>query len=390
MSEVAFVAPAATNEPSPEVATATSVATTKVLHIVNGEHYSGAERVQDLLAGYLPAFGYGVSFACLKPGLFAQRRTFQQAPLIDMPMRSKWDRSVAEVLTRWVEQEGHQIIHAHTPRSLWIAGRVAAKTAVPLVYHVHSPAGRDSTRPLANAVNAWLERRVARGAARLIAVAPGVRRYMLERGFADSRVIYIPNGVPTIPVSPRTTLPTSWALGMFALFRPRKGIETLLEALAQLRSDGFDVCLRVVGPFETPAYEAEIRRLAARLQLDEAITWTGFVDEVAREMEQVDVSVLPSLFGEGLPMVVLESMAAGVPVVASRVDGPPTAIDDRREGLLVPPGDPDALAASLGALIRGQHDYVAMSQAAQRRHRLEFSAEAMAAGVAEVYASLLK
>lgn len=387
MSDTALLISGQTQDRLPP-ATSNAVATTKVLHVINGEHYSGAERVQDLLAGYLPAEGYEVGFACLKQGLFDERRAYRQAPLVETPMQSKWDRSVARKLARLVRQQQYQVIHAHTPRSLWIAGRVADATGAPLVYHVHSPAGLDSTRRVANFVNAWLERRVARRAAKLIAVAPGVRQYMLERGFTAQQVVCVPNGVPTRDVSPRAATPTTWTLGMFALFRPRKGIETLLEALARLRGAGHDVCLRAVGPFETPDYEAEIHKLATHLQLNDAIAWTGFVDDVASELAQVDLSVLPSLFGEGLPMVVLESMAAGTPVVASQVDGPATAIDHGREGLLVPPGDAEAFAATIADLIAGRHDYVAMSQAAQQRHAREFSAEAMAAGVAEVYRNL--
>ena len=75
----ATVAPPVTLDRGPN-RPASNVATTRVLHVINGEHYSGAERVQDLLAAYLPAEGYGVGFACLKSGQFAERRSGQEAP----------------------------------------------------------------------------------------------------------------------------------------------------------------------------------------------------------------------------------------------------------------------------------------------------------------------
>ena len=109
----------------------------------------------------------------------------------------------------------------------------------------------------------------------------------------------------------------------------------LLEALAVLRSRDVNVRLRAVGGFETPAYEAaRSARLAERLGLADAIDWIGFTRGVNRELAKIDLFVLPSLFGEGLPMVVLEAMAAGVPVVASRVEGVPEAVRIARPGLL--------------------------------------------------------
>ena len=136
-----------------------------------------------------------------------------------------------------------------------------------------------------------------------------------------------------------------WTLGAVALFRPRKGIEVLLEALAMLRSRNVNVRLRAVGGFETPLYKADVLGLAERLDLAEAIDWIGFTRNVNRELAKIDLFVLPSLFGEGLPMVVLEAMAAGLPVVASRVEGVPEAVVHRETGLLVEPGSVSQLAA---------------------------------------------
>jgi glycosyltransferase involved in cell wall biosynthesis len=361
----------------------------RVLHVVNGEHYSGAERVQDLLAGYLPDCGYEVSFACVKPGRFPAARLHRKARLYELPMQSRLDFNCGRKLAQLVRDEQYTIIHAHTPRSLMVGGQAARIAGVPLVYHVHSPAGRDSTRWLQNIVNVWLERRTAHRASRLIAVSPSVRRYMIEQGFLASHVVCVPNGVPRIDVPPRWKTPTEWTLGMTALFRPRKGIEVLLEALAEVRQRGHNVRLRAIGPFESPAYESEVLGLVGRLDLAHAIDWTGFVTDVASELKKVDVLMLPSLFGEGLPMVVLEAMAAGIPVVASNVEGVPEAIRDGEEGLLVEPGRPAPLVAAIEEIVSGAVDYTAMSRAAQQRHAEHFSAEVMAAHVAEVYDAVL-
>jgi glycosyltransferase involved in cell wall biosynthesis len=212
---------------------------------------------------------------------------------------------------------------------------------------------------------------------------------MIEQGFLASHVVYVPNGVPGIDLSPRQAAPATWTLGMTALFRPRKGIEVLLQALADVRRQGRDVRLRAIGPFETPVYGADVRALADQLGVASAIQWTGFVSDVTAELQKIDALVLPSLFGEGLPMVVLEAMAAGVPVIASRVEGVPEAVRHGEEGLLVEPGQPAALAAAIADLVTGRVDYAALSAAAQARHAEHFSADRMAARLAEVYDQVL-
>ncbi|MCA9235104.1 MAG: glycosyltransferase [Planctomycetales bacterium] len=374
---------------APPVVVSALPQTARVLHVINGEHYSGAERVQDLLGGYLPACGYAAGFACVKPDRFPLARKFAGAPLYETPMRSRLDRSCGRRVAQLVRDEGYQLLHAHTPRSLLVASQAAQLTGVPLVYHVHSPAGRDSTRTLVNRLNLWTERRCARRAARLIAVSDSVREYMIDQGFARDRVACVPNGVPGIDVPPRTATPAAWTLGMVALFRPRKGVETLLEALAAVRSTGVNMRLRAIGPFETTDYEDQVLALADRLGLADAVDWIGFASDIAGELAQIDVLVLPSLFGEGLPMVVLEAMAAAVPVVASRVEGIPTAIRHDVDGLLVEPGSVSQLAAALEELAAGRHDYPAMSKSAQLRHAAKFSAEIMAQRTAVIYDEVL-
>jgi glycosyltransferase involved in cell wall biosynthesis len=385
----ALLAPPPEFVSSPARTTKPATQTVRVLHVINGEHYSGAERVQDLLAGYLRQSGYEVGFACVKPDRFPQARKHRDARLYELPMRSRFDLTCGRKLAQLVRDEQYAIIHAHTPRSLMVGDQAARLAGVPLVYHVHSPAGRDSTRRLRNMANVWLERRTAHRATRLIAVSPSVRRYMIEQGFLASHVVCVPNGVPTIDVPPRAKTPTAWTLGMTALFRPRKGIEVLLEALAEVRERGHNVRLRAIGPFESRAYEAEVLSLVGRLDLAPAIDWTGFVADVPAELRKIDALVLPSLFGEGLPMVVLEAMAAGAPVIASNVEGVPEAIRDNQEGLLVTPGLPQDLAAAIEDLASGKLNYAAMSRAAQSRHAEHFSAEIMASRVAEVYDAVL-
>jgi glycosyltransferase involved in cell wall biosynthesis len=367
-----------------------ATATIRALHLINGEHYSGAERVQDLLAKQLPYLGCEVGFVCVKPRRFPAAREAKSAPLVEMPMRGRFDLRIVKRIVEKIHEEGYNLVHAHTPRTA-LVGRLAARRAgVPFLYHVHSPAGRDSTRRVLNKINAMVEWGAVRDANRLIAVSPSLRRYMIAGGIAPERVSCVPNGVPTLGNAHDRHPPGgTWMLGTVALFRPRKGIEVLLESLAMLRSRGIDVRLRAVGGFETTAYEGAIHALAEKLDLEDAIDWIGFTRGVNRELAKIDVFVLPSLFGEGLPMVVLEAMAAGVPVVAARVEGVPDAVSHRATGLLVEPGSVSQMSRAIEEIVGGRVDYSALSRNARKRHAEYFSDAAMAAGVNAVYRDVL-
>lgn len=376
---------------APAIARPNSAPKIRVLHVINGEHYSGAERVQDLLARQLPGCGFEVGFACVKPHRFPVARQTKDAPLFELPMQGRTDLTIVKRLTQLIRDNQYELVHAHTPRTALVGSLAARRAGVPFVYHVHSPAGRDSTNWLTNWSNAIVEWAMVRKADRLIAVSPSLREYMIERGFRAEQVVCVPNGVPVIETHVERRQPAhNWTLGAIALFRPRKGTEVLLETLALLRSRRINVRLRAVGGFETPGYESAILCLAERLGLGDAIDWVGFTRDVGGELSKIDLFVLPSLFGEGLPMVVLEAMAAGLPVIASRVDGVPEAVRHRETGLLVDPNSVSQLAAAIEDFVNGGINYAALSEAARQRQIDFFSDVAMAHGVANVYREVLQ
>ena len=363
----------------------------RVMHVINGEHYSGAERVQDLLSQHLPAFGYAAAFACVKPGRFEDKRECHDSPVYSLPMNSRFDLRVARKLSSIILRDGYSLVHAHTPRSA-LVGRIAARLAnVPMVYHVHSPTSQDSTHNWRNRLNDWMERASLYRVSGLIAVSNSLGRHMRLRGYHFELIEVVPNGVPAAKRHRPAVPPTgTWNVGTVALFRPRKGLEILLESLALMKRQGVNTRLRAVGPFETPEYEAEIHQHVARLGLGADIDWVGFTQDVTSELTEMDLFVLPSLFGEGLPMVVLEAMAAGVPVVGTRVEGVPEAIDDGANGIIANPGDAEDLARAMMRVVAGELDWLTLRERAIETHRERFSAERMAGGVAAVYDRVLE
>jgi glycosyltransferase involved in cell wall biosynthesis len=362
-----------------------------VLHLINGEHFSGAERVQQHLGRKLPESCIDPYFVCLKDGKFPQMCGLDEDHVRAMPMRSRTDLSIVSRIAKFARELELELIHAHTPRSAMIASLVARRLGIPWVFHVHSPTARDSTRSWINRVNDWIERVSLFRCDHVITVSRSLRREMLSRGFARSKLSCIPNGVVCQdPIDPFTRInQTEWNLGMVALIRPRKGIEVLLEALAIVVRDNHHVKLDVSGPFETSAYEAEVLKLVDKLQLQGVVRFRGFTQDVPAAMRTLDGMVLPSLFGEGMPMVVLEAMALGVPVIATRVEGTPEVVRHGMEGYLATPRDPKSLATEILRFVSSRSAWTTMSQKAVERQQLKYSDDEMASKTAQIYRRVL-
>ena len=378
-------------EPGLAIGREAQAAVARVLHVVNGEHYSG------MPSGFRTCWRRGFrsmafrwAWRASNPVCFPSYAARTGAVLYCTPMHGRWDLRPAWQLARLVRREGYRVLHAHTPRTALVGGLASRLAGIPLVYHLHSPALSDSTHPWRNRCRAMAERAGLLGAAAVVAVSEGLAAHARRHGFPAELVQVVANGVPCRPaIGPQVARPAEWTLGTVALFRPRKGIEVLFEALAILGAQGVPVRLLAVGGFEDRAYEKHVKARAAQLGVAGIVEWAGFSAEVDAHLGRMDLFVLPSLFGEGMPMVVLEAMASGLPVVASRIDGITEVVRDGEEGLLVEPGHPVLLAAAIHRILRGQVDRLEMGAKARRRQAEHFSDRSMAAGVAEVYRRVL-
>jgi glycosyltransferase involved in cell wall biosynthesis len=304
-------------------------------------------------------------------------------------MRWKFDMRPARGLARLIGRERFALVHTHTPRSAMIGCLAARWAGVPMVHHVHGHTANEVGAGWRHRFNAWVEKKCLCRAAKVIAVSQSSAVYMAAQGMPSGRLVVVPNGITPRRLAERDPPEGGWTLGIVGLFRRRKGLEVLLRAMAHLRRHRQDVRLRAVGPFETVEYEAEIHRLCAELQVDDQVEWRGFQSDVAAELEAMDLFVFPSLLPEGMPMVLLEAMAAGVPVVATAVDGATDVLRDGRDGLLVPPGNPFELAAAVARVMIKPDLWYELREAAHARQATRFSDQSMAAGVADVYRGIL-
>jgi glycosyltransferase involved in cell wall biosynthesis len=238
------------------------------------------------------------------------------------------------------------IVHANSSKA-GVLGRLAAAAAgVPIrIFTVHGWAFSASSG-LVSLLYRWADRLMAPLTTLTICVAERERTSGLAaRTCIAERTVVIPNAVDVdgIPQARRDgRLPLVVAVGRLA--EPKDAL-TLVRALAAVPGRAFTALLVGDGP-DRPSVEAEVRRLG----LQDAVTLAGTRDDVPELLARADVFALSSR-SEGAPLSILEAMAAGLPVVSSRVGGVPELVVDGETGLLVQPGDPAAMADALGRLV---------------------------------------
>jgi glycosyltransferase involved in cell wall biosynthesis len=173
-------------------------------------------------------------------------------------------------------------------------------------------------------------------------------------------------------------------IGTVGNFTAKKDHATLLRAVALLRRAMPDVRLAVVG--QGPL-QRELRGRCRELGLEDSVVFTGYRDDATTLMGAFDVFALSSVY-EGLSIALLEAMALARPVVVTRVGGNPEVVDDGKDGVLVPPGDPPRMAEALGRLLADRELRRRLGEAARRR-AAGFDIRTAVRRMEEVYGELL-
>jgi glycosyltransferase involved in cell wall biosynthesis len=263
-------------------------------------------------------------------------------------------------------------IHLASNASFWrkAAFMMPARLfGVPYVLHVHGGGFAAFYEAQPAPARALIRQRL-RGAARVIALS-AEQRATLEAIEPDARVEVIPNpvDVPAWQAGLEASPPTVLFLGVLL---ERKGVHDLLRAWPAVREAIPDATLVLAGSGDA----TDLWRLVGELGIESSVRFAGWVEGEAKErlMKSAWVVALPSHV-EAFPMAVLEALAAGVPVVASRVGGIASAIEHPRSGLLVTPGDASELARALVAILGNALRRKGMGRAARERALAEFSSE---------------
>lgn len=338
----------------------------RVLQLVNGEYYAGAERVQEMLLRSLDPHLFETSCVALINGAFVHRARALGLPVTLLPMEHRADVKVIRELVHFLRAHQIDLVHTHTVRTN-VVGRAAARMAgIPVVTHVHSHPRYDTDRLWKNLSNYALDRITRRWTARFLCVSRHLRDSLQREGVPPECLRVVPNGIelehfqytPQLEAAAQglrealALVPEAQLVSMVALLRPLKGVEVFLEALAHVTKALSHVHGLLVGPFESPNYQSRIESYCRQLRLDQHIHCVGFQEDTRPAFLASDLVVLPSYWGEGMPFSVLEAMALGKPVIASRIGGLSEIVQDGYTGLLVPPGDAVALADALQTLLQ--------------------------------------
>jgi glycosyltransferase involved in cell wall biosynthesis len=321
----------------------------RVIHVLAPAEVGGIETVVRRLAAEQGRAGYEVYVIPVITG-GAQRHPFLQGwtgvsgvsvrPLVASPRRYGLERRTVTDLARAVDAD---IVHTHGYRPDVVHGALASAGSHRLASTVHGFTCATTRKWLYNRLQCLTLRRYDV----VVAVAGHLRATLIGSGVDPRRIHEIPN-VPglTAPLPPARAarilrVPTAdFRMVWIGRITREKGIDLVLEAVSRL--DGADWSLTVMG---SGGEERWARARALELGIAKRVRWLGAVPNAAMYLQAFDVLVLSSRT-EGSPMVVLEALSAGIPVVAAAIGGVPSLVD-AETGLVVPPGDPAALAAAL-------------------------------------------
>jgi glycosyltransferase involved in cell wall biosynthesis len=355
-----------------------------ILHVDPERGLAGGEQQVLGLLAHLHAAGHRQRLAADRRGPLAARAGGLGIAVAPLVIRNHVDVVAARRLASLLAAERYDIVHFHTARAHAMSAFLGARR-VPRVV----------TRRMDYRLRGgwWTRRLYNREVDAVVAISDGVREALIASGVTPARIAVVPSGVDVARFATTTgdrhaararfALPgDAWVLAVVGALEKRKGHDVLLDALATLRLPRLRVL--IAGTGSRAAFLGERTRM---LGLAEQVRFLGACEDVAPVLAAADAFAMPS-HREGLGVAALEAMAAGLPVVATRVGGLPDAVLDGETGLLVPPGDAAALAAAIARLARDPDAARALGGTGAARVRARFTVAAMAEGTLAVYRRL--
>jgi glycosyltransferase involved in cell wall biosynthesis len=293
-------------------------------------------------------------------------------------VRTKGDLPAIVAHVKAIRRLGPAIVHVNlrTPYAAQygLLGALATRRAKVIAVE-HLPLHSDSR------VSRWFKRRTSARLSAHVAVAERTARFVeADAGLPPGSVRTIWNGVPRPAGDGAERLAPSPVVGAIGRLDPQKGFDVLVRALALV--PGLHGVVVGSGPADT-----ELRALADATGVSDRFLLAGHRESARSALAAFDVLVAPSRF-EGLPLVVLEAMAAKVPIVATTVGGIPEALTDGETALLVPPDDPPALAAAMRRLIEDDGLRALLAARAHEVWAQRFDATTMVRAYEQLYADL--
>lgn len=340
---------------------------------------------------------YRHSVICLRGyGAFADRIQALNVPVVSLDKRAGKDLMAYVRLRGLLRRLAPHLVQTYNIGALDVAlwARLAGVRRV-----VHAEHGRSAADPLGRNVKYRLLRRgLAPAIDVFVAVSDDLFGWLKnDVGIAPHKVALIYNGIDTERYRPASERPAPWpagfapagsvVIGTVGRLDSVKAYDVLLKAFAQAREDAEMASLRLVIVGDGPE-RAALERLAHSLGIASAVWLAGARDDVPQLLQAMDVYVCSSI-AEGVALTVLEAMASGLPVVATRVGGNPELVLAGETGALVPASDPQALTQALAYYATHFGSLRQQGQAGRKRVQAHFSIDAMTAGYCALYDRLL-
>lgn len=362
----------------------------RALFLIDELDIGGAEQQLLELVKRLDRRQYLPMVCCFRPGRVAREIEAAGVRVFTIRKRAKVDLRLVLTLARLMRRERIDLVQTYLfTANTW--GRLAAILArVPVI--VSSERNVDIWEErLKRAIGIWLDRWTHL----TIANSQAVKDYLVGKGLPEKKIRVILNGVDPerfeVPVTPHATkeelgIPLHHAVvGLVARMEPQKDPRTFLQAAALVARQLPAVSFLVVGG---GTLERELGELARELEIAERVIFTGPRRDVSRLLAVCDVSVNSSL-KEGMSNTIMESMASGKPMVATRVGGNAELIQQGETGLLVPPREPGALARAIRRLLEDPSLAKTMGLQARARIARLFSVDAMVEATRGLYDDLV-
>lgn len=370
---------------------------TRVLFVQGAAERAGAELMLANLVRFLDRSAFDPAVAFLDDGPFVAEIEALGASVLRLPRAPRlralhrWPATVGAI-RRAIESAGADVVHANGEKMSVLAGWAARLARRPAVFWLHdAPGSNGAGGRLAQAAMAATPR------AAIVACAGWVANDFRRLGM---RPRPIPNGLD-LAALPSDGADVREELGLprdavvvthVARLQRWKGTHVFVRAAARVAARRADARFLVVGAAlygREVQYESELRGLAVELGLGDRLIFTGYRSDATRVMAASDVIAHCSIEPDPFPTVVIEGMALGKAVVATRSRGPEEALDDGRTGVLVPRGDDAALAWVLERLIRSPQERARLGSAAARDACARYSAERMARDFEALYREIV-
>jgi glycosyltransferase involved in cell wall biosynthesis len=355
------------------------------MHVHRLRGVGGSERHLLTLLPALRARGVDARFLGLDvgdPGPFYDQLRQAGVPFERARSPRDVDPLLAAALIRAVRRERPDVVHTHLVHADVYGALAALAGRVALVSTKHND------DPFRVGPFRRVERLITRRASTVVCITAALARFNEERvglpaaklevihyGLDELPAAWGPPGGPALPVGARVLLAV-------ARLEHQKGLDVAIEALARLLPAHPGAVLVVLS--QGGRLERELRDLAEARGVSGSVFLAGSVGDVADWLSRAELLVHPARW-EGFGLAVLEAMLAGLPVVATNVSAIPEVVLDGHTGMLVPPDDPEQLAAALDTLLSDRERARALGAAGHERARALFSVEQMAARTIEVY-----